>query len=82
MSALQLATWTLPVSLQIGGYFLYVGLLLAGSWHWWRKAPGRDWNSTAPADGEALPGAPDRPAPPDSSPAERSPDQVPPSSLR
>ncbi len=50
-----LASWTLPLGLQTGGYFLYLALVIAGSWHWWRKRPEGAAGVSAHDDGELPP---------------------------
>lgn len=66
MIAPLLAAWTLPLDLQVGSYFLYLGLIAAGTWQWWRKRPRQP---TAPDASAAPPDDPDLPPPASSSPA-------------
>lgn len=62
-----LTQWTLPVELQMAGYFLYAGFLLAGGLFWLRRRVSA--LKPPPAAPEARAESP-RPTPPeDSSPA-------------
>ena len=71
MIPLQLASWTLPLGLQTGTYLLYVSLIVAGSWYWWRKRPRAFAETTAPDESKEPSGEPGQPPPPYSSPAEQ-----------
>jgi hypothetical protein len=71
MIPILLTSWTLPLGLQTGGYFLYVALIAAGSWHWYRNRPPAFSETTAPVDSATPSDEPDQPPPPDSSPAEQ-----------